>query len=55
MVTGYLVYIRDFMATKKAKDLGLYMTRSQVTAMGGKIEVESEPRKGNKFKIYFKL
>jgi signal transduction histidine kinase len=31
------------------------MTRSQITAMGGKIEVESEPGVGTRFKVYFKL
>ncbi|MCW3081201.1 PAS domain S-box protein [Segetibacter sp.] len=44
-----------FHGHKEGKGLGLYMTRSQVTAMGGKIEVESEPGVGTKFKIYFKL
>jgi signal transduction histidine kinase len=44
-----------FHGNKEGKGLGLYMTRSQVTAMGGKIEVESEPGEGTKFKIYFKL
>jgi signal transduction histidine kinase len=39
---------------KEGKGLGLYMTHSQITAMGGKIEVESEPGKGTTFKIYFK-
>jgi PAS domain S-box-containing protein len=39
----------------EGKGLGLYMTRSQITAMGGKIEVESQLGIGTKFKIYFKL
>ena len=43
-----------FHAHKEGKGLGLYMTKSQVTAMGGKIEVESEPGVGTTFKIYFK-
>jgi signal transduction histidine kinase len=43
-----------FHRNKEGKGLGLYMTRSQVTAMGGKIEVESEPGRGTIFKIYFK-
>jgi signal transduction histidine kinase len=43
-----------FHGNKEGKGLGLYMTRSQVTAMGGKIEVESEPGRGTIFKIYFK-
>lgn len=40
---------------KEGKGLGLYMTRSQVIAMGGKIEVESEVGVGTTFKIYFKI
>ena len=35
-----------FHGHKEGKGLGLYMTRSQVIAMGGKIEVESEPGVG---------
>ncbi len=44
-----------FHGNKEGKGLGLYMTRSQVVAMGGKIEVESEPGKGSTFKIFFKI
>lgn len=43
-----------FHETKDGKGLGLYMIKSQVTSMGGKIEVESELGKGTIFKIYFK-
>lgn len=43
-----------FHGHKEGKGLGLYMTRSQVIAMGGKIEVESEIGVGTTFKIYFK-
>ncbi len=43
-----------FHDNKEGKGLGLYMTRSQVLAMGGKIEVESEPNVGTTFKVYFK-
>lgn len=43
-----------FHGNKEGKGLGLYMTHSQVTAMGGKIEVESEPGKGTTFRVYFK-
>jgi len=39
----------------EGKGLGLYMTRSQITAMGGKIEVESEPGVGTRFQVFFKL
>jgi PAS domain S-box-containing protein len=43
-----------FHESKEGKGLGLYMVNSQVIAMGGKIEVESEPGKGSTFKVYFK-
>lgn len=43
-----------FHENKEGKGLGLYMTRSQVLAMGGKIEVDSEPGVGTTFKIYIK-
>lgn len=43
-----------FHVTREGKGLGLYMTKSQVSAMGGKIEVESEPEKGTIFKVFFK-
>ena len=36
------------------KGLGLYLVRSQVTSMGGKIEVESTPGQGTTFKIFLK-
>ncbi|WP_207493756.1 PAS domain-containing sensor histidine kinase [Aridibaculum aurantiacum] len=43
-----------FHDNREGKGLGLYMTRSQVMAMGGKIEVESEPGVGSTFKVFFK-
>ena len=43
-----------FHENKEGKGLGLYMTRSQIVAMGGKIEVESQPGVGTTFKVYFK-
>ncbi len=43
-----------FHVSKEGKGLGLYMTKSQVMAMGGNIEVESEPGKGSIFKVFFK-
>lgn len=36
------------------KGLGLYLVRSQVTAMGGRIEVESAPGQGTTFKIFLR-
>ena len=32
--------------------MGLYITKQQVEAIGGKIEVESEVNKGTTFKVY---
>jgi signal transduction histidine kinase len=36
------------------KGLGLYLVKTQVTALGGKIDIESEPEKGTTFLVYFK-
>jgi len=38
----------------EGKGLGLFMVRTQLHAMGGKVEVESEPGRGTAFKVYFK-
>lgn len=43
---------KTFHGNKDAKGIGLFMTRNQVEAMHGKIEVESEPGIGTSFKIY---
>lgn len=43
-----------FHSGKEGKGLGLYMIKSQIEAMGGKIEVESVPGKGSIFTVYFK-
>jgi len=37
-----------------SKGLGLYLVKSQVETMGGKIEIESEVNKGTKFTLTFK-
>jgi PAS domain S-box-containing protein len=44
---------KTFHANKDAKGIGLFITRNQIEAMGGKIEVESEENKGSVFKVYF--
>jgi diguanylate cyclase len=44
---------KTFNGNPDARGLGLFITRNQVEYMGGKIEVESEPEIGTKFKIYF--
>jgi signal transduction histidine kinase len=38
----------------EGKGLGLYLVKTQITALGGKIDVESELDKGTIFKVYFK-
>ena len=37
------------------KGLGLYIIKSQIESMGGKIDVESAPGEGSTFKVYFKI
>jgi signal transduction histidine kinase len=37
----------------EGKGMGLYIIKSQVEAMGGKIEVDSIPNQGTSFRIYF--
>ncbi|GAA4274113.1 PAS domain-containing protein [Aquimarina gracilis] len=45
---------KTFHHNKDARGIGLFITKNQVEAMGGKIEVESEVDKGTLFKIYLK-
>jgi PAS domain S-box-containing protein len=44
---------KTFNATKPGKGLGLFMTKSQIEAMGGEITVESSPNVGTTFTIVF--
>lgn len=37
----------------EGKGLGLYLVKSQVEALNGKIELESKPMQGSKFTVYF--
>jgi ligand-binding sensor domain-containing protein/signal transduction histidine kinase len=39
----------------EGKGLGLYLIKTQIEAMGGKIEIESKVDEGTAFKIYFKI
>jgi PAS domain S-box-containing protein len=45
---------KTFHGNKDARGIGLFITKNQVEALGGKIEVSSELNKGTTFKIYFK-
>lgn len=45
---------KRFHTHMEGKGLGLYLVKTQITALGGKIEVESELNKGTTFKAYFK-
>ncbi|MEM9023391.1 MAG: ATP-binding protein, partial [Bacteroidota bacterium] len=37
----------------EGKGLGLYIVKSQLEALGGRVEVQSEPDKGTMFHVYF--
>jgi PAS domain S-box-containing protein len=45
---------QTFNGNADARGYGLFITKNQIEAMGGKIEVESQFGKGTTFKIYFK-
>ncbi len=45
---------QTFNGNSDARGYGLFITKNQIEAMGGKIEVESQLNKGTTFKIYFK-
>jgi PAS domain S-box-containing protein len=44
---------KTFHGNPNARGIGLFMTKNQVEALGGKISVQSEPNKGTAFKIHF--
>jgi signal transduction histidine kinase len=44
---------KTFHSNKDARGLGLFISKTQIEAMGGKIEIESTPNIGTTFKIYF--
>ncbi len=46
---------KTFHGNKDAKGVGLFLVRSQVEALGGRIEVESEVNTGTTFTLIFKL
>ncbi len=46
---------KTFHGNADAKGIGLFLVKSQVDAMGGRIEVESEVSKGTTFHVFFKV
>ncbi|KYG71950.1 PAS domain-containing sensor histidine kinase [Roseivirga echinicomitans] len=46
---------KTFHGNEDARGIGLFITKNQIEAMNGKIEVESELNKGTTFKVYLKL
>lgn len=46
---------KTFHGNEDAKGIGLFLTKNQIEAMQGKIEVESTVNKGTTFIVYFKL
>ena len=44
---------KTFHKNQNARGIGLFITKNQVEAMGGRIEVYSEVNKGTMFKIFF--
>ncbi|MDB4292859.1 PAS domain S-box protein [Maribacter sp.] len=46
---------KTFHRNKDAKGIGLFITKNQIEAMNGKIEVESTVNVGTTFKLYFDL
>ncbi|MDB5272221.1 MAG: hypothetical protein JWO58_588 [Chitinophagaceae bacterium] len=44
---------KTFHGNTDANGIGLFITKNQVDAMGGKIEVESEVNKSSTFIIHF--
>lgn len=45
---------KRFHTHMEGKGLGLYLVKTQIIALGGKIDVASELNKGTTFKVYFK-
>ena len=45
---------KTFHVNKESRGIGLFITKNQIEALGGKVEVESELNKGTNFKVYLK-
>ncbi len=46
---------KTFHSNKDARGIGLFITKNQIEAMGGKVSLESKVDKGTTFTVYFKL
>jgi len=44
---------KTFHDHKDARGIGLYLTKNQIDAMNGKVEVSSVQGEGTEFKIFF--
>jgi len=44
---------KTFHGNPDARGLGLFITKSQIDALGGKIEVDSQPSTGSTFRVFF--
>ncbi|WP_333878800.1 ATP-binding protein, partial [Flavobacterium sp.] len=45
---------KTFNSNPDAKGIGLFISKNQIDAMGGRIETQSEVNKGTTFTIFFK-
>jgi PAS domain S-box-containing protein len=45
---------KRFNSSKEGKGMGLFLVKTQVEALGGRIEVSSQPDQGTTFTLYFK-
>ena len=49
-----VVYYKTFHDKVDSRGIGLFITKSQIEALGGRVEVESEVNQGTTFKIYLR-
>ena len=45
---------KTFTNNPESRGIGLFITKNQIEAIGGKVEVESKVNEGTTFKVYFK-
>ena len=45
---------KTFHQHKDSRGIGLFITKNQIEALGGSIQVESEINKGSNFKVFLK-